>query len=43
MLTRITAIANLAGEMKDLTVAMGGVLMGAATTRDRAGYYEDAF
>jgi hypothetical protein len=43
MNVRLNAIASLAGEMGGLTVALGGVLVKAATTRDRCQYYEDHF
>lgn len=44
MNVRITAIASLAGEMRDLTLAIGSVLISAAATpRDSSAYYEDHF
>ena len=44
MFVRITAIASLAGEMRDLTLAIGSVLISvAATPHDRSTYYEDHF
>jgi hypothetical protein len=38
---RLTAFANLANELGQLTISMGGIIV--RTRRDRTTYYEDHF
>ncbi len=43
MTSRLTAVAQLAGQLGSLTVSMGGLLVRPATLRDRGAVLEDDF